>query len=686
MGDVPEKAGHEMTVGARHRFSVLDRAFRYQKAASKSLYQAHIGDLDQKINQLRWSDPSLVMWHEYKLLVQEQFGRLRQDDQEKILCCIQEKPDIERFKEYRTERTGNFPTDEEIEKYVISCQLEYLKPLREVLPAEWKQRYQEWVAKVGEPEDFDAYPRSWVGPTSPKSEQELRSMAVTEIIDYLTTWRPSGEIMTPSPEGLGRVLAAVITSDPNRFASEARLFQVVDPTYVRALFTGLHDAAKGKRAFSWELVLNLCRWVVGQPREIPGRKSEYGDLDPGWGWTRKTIGELLSAGLENGITEIDYELRPLVWEILEPLTQDPEPTPEYEAEYGGSNMDPSHISINTTRGEAMHVVVAYALWVRRHLEKLPDGEEGLARGFEEMPEVGKVLDEHLDVSQDPSLAIRSVYGRWLPWLILLDKDWTKSRLRKMLPEDEFLRAYWDAAWETYIVFCHPDNLVFDLLRDHYLLAIERLGTPRGDRDPDERLAEHLMAFYWGKKLDLRDPLFERFWQKASDEVRANAMEFIGRSLKNTEGKIEPAILSRLQELWEDRLASAQSTPRPDDYQSEIAAFGWWFVSEKFDDHWAVEQLLQALRLVGKADPDHWVIERLTELVGIMPLQVLNCLQLIIEGDSQRWTAFGSREEIRKIISGALKSGDSDAPIRARELVNALAARGHLEFIDLLERV
>jgi hypothetical protein len=46
-----------MTVGTRHRLSVLDRAFRYQKAASKSSYEAHIGDLHQEINRLRWSDP-----------------------------------------------------------------------------------------------------------------------------------------------------------------------------------------------------------------------------------------------------------------------------------------------------------------------------------------------------------------------------------------------------------------------------------------------------------------------------------------------------------------------------------------------------------------------------------------------------------------------------------------------------
>jgi hypothetical protein len=56
MGDARDKPRHEMTVGARHRFSVLERAFRYQKAASKSLYQAHIRDLDKEINRLRWSD------------------------------------------------------------------------------------------------------------------------------------------------------------------------------------------------------------------------------------------------------------------------------------------------------------------------------------------------------------------------------------------------------------------------------------------------------------------------------------------------------------------------------------------------------------------------------------------------------------------------------------------------------
>src|SRR5262249_18427428 len=56
MADVPDKTGHEMTVGARHRFSALDRACRYQKPASKSLYQVDTRYLDQEITRLLWSD------------------------------------------------------------------------------------------------------------------------------------------------------------------------------------------------------------------------------------------------------------------------------------------------------------------------------------------------------------------------------------------------------------------------------------------------------------------------------------------------------------------------------------------------------------------------------------------------------------------------------------------------------
>src|SRR6266511_540172 len=299
-------------------------------------------------------------------------------------------------------------------------------------------------------------------------------MGVEEIVTYLSTWRPSGDIMTLSPEGLGRTLTTVVTLAPERFAADTGRFIGLDPTYVRALLQGFQDATKQKRAFAWPQIMELCHWVIEQPRENPGRERKDTDADPDWGWTRKAIADLLRASFEEHPAMIPHELRASAWAILKPLTNDPDPTPEHEERYGGSNMDPATLSINTTRGSAMHAGVQYALWVRRHLEKQPDAKSRIAHGFEEMPEVLEILDGPLDPARDPALAIRAVYGWWFPWLVLLDTEWSRSRLPKIFPCEEVLQNLRNAAWNTYIIFCAAYDNVFDVLRDEYAQALDRV--------------------------------------------------------------------------------------------------------------------------------------------------------------------------------------------------------------------
>ena len=174
--------------------------------------------------------------------------------------------------------------------------------------------------------------------------------------------------------------------------------------------------------------------------------------NPDWSWARGTIATLLEAGLHEGAAEIPFAHRELVWGIIEPLTSDPDPTPEHEAKYGGKNMDPSTMAINTVRGKAFNAVIAYALWVRRHLDRFA---ERAAVTFDAMPEVRRALDEHLDVAREPSLTIRSVYGRYFPWLQHLDRDWAQTAVARIFPAEPEGAALYAAAWETYLLFCQP---------------------------------------------------------------------------------------------------------------------------------------------------------------------------------------------------------------------------------------
>src|SRR6185369_14194979 len=109
-------------------------------------------------------------------------------------------------------------------------------------------------------------------------------------------------------------------------------------------------------------------------------------------------------------------------------TNDAEPTPEYEAKYGGSNIDAATMSLNTVRGEAMHRAIEYGLWVRRALEKNADPLVIKEEGFDELPELREMLDHHLNIDLEPSLSIRAVYGQWFPWLVFLDKKWSAERV------------------------------------------------------------------------------------------------------------------------------------------------------------------------------------------------------------------------------------------------------------------
>lgn len=62
------------------------------------------------------------------------------------------------------------------------------------------------------------------------------------------------------------------------------------------------------------------------------------------GMVRKEVAGLLDTGLRSSTGGITSNLRESIWELLQVLAEDPEPTPEYEERYGGSNMDPATLA------------------------------------------------------------------------------------------------------------------------------------------------------------------------------------------------------------------------------------------------------------------------------------------------------------------------------------------------------
>ena len=124
-----------------------------------------------------------------------------------------------------------------------------------------------------------------------------------------------------------------------------------------------------------------------------------------------------------------------------PLTDDPFPSHEDEQ---GERFDPSFLSINCTRGRTLFAVMEYAQWVRK-VENARKPPEGPPVTLNVMPEVRETLDRHLDISREPTLTIRSIYGQALSFLASLDWDWVRSNVGRILPLGQDGSAYFKAA-------------------------------------------------------------------------------------------------------------------------------------------------------------------------------------------------------------------------------------------------
>lgn len=665
-----------------HQWRVFDRialhVLRGAPASALPLIEARLG------NQEKFRERRLK--REYVLLAQSAFPQLRPETQERILGWIEEGPELDGYKQTRTETQGTPPSAEELAEYVDRWRLEYLRSLRDVLPGGWRARYEALVAKYGEPEapDFLAIRMHAVtrGPGSPIPGTELCQMSVPDIISRLKTWEPSGEFMGPSPEGLSRELSGVVADNPSRFAEEVEKFQDVEPTYVRGVLSGFRDALGKDRVFSWVPVLKLCQWVVDQPFE-PGDRGGAWERDRGWGWTRKAIADLLEDGLQPGPTQIPFELRQEVWKVLLLLTNDPDPMPNDETDEEGS--EPEAVSINTTRGKAMHALVRYALWVKEHLERASEGSIKWKASLDDMPEVREVLETHLDPARDPSLAIRSAYGRWLPWLIFIDPQWVTENRAKILPTVDALARFRDAAWDTYVVFSQVYNDAGDFLKEEYVRAAARLGKvgpkKRDPTAPANHLAEHLMILYCRGKVERHGPELTQFYAHAPDKVCGHAMWVVGRIIAREEEEPPAEMIDRLKELFEGRMETLRADPQK--HRKELEQFGSWFASGRFGEEWSLAKLQEVLSLAGGAEPDSLVMDQLVKWAPPRPIEVLECVRLMVEGADEYWKIQAWRDDIRRMVSIGLQAGGA-ARNAATALVNILAARGHLEFRDLLE--
>ncbi len=319
-----------------------------------------------------------------------------------------------------------------------------------------------------------------------------------------------------------------------------------------------------------------------------------------------------------------------IWGLILPLTLDPDPTPADDSTYGGNNMDPATRSINTVRGEAMHALVRYGLWVARNTAT----DEKFC--FDDAPEMRETLDCHLNSKNDPSLAIRSIYGEFYPWLNLLDTEWAQEAKSRIFSNDEF--GLGDAAWDAYIKFCPPYDDILKVMPDIYTKHVKKLSSIRNNDDKEQiprSLVEHLITFYWRSKLELDGEILSTFYRCAPLKLRKYALEFSGQSLNNTLD-LDKNIEERLKRLHEWR----QSLVMEGGEQEELEGFYWWVGVAVIDKNWILTKFHELLQAQDKFDNLDLAASKLGDYLDVDPVKVLDCMDMILNKLNTQGGYFG----------------------------------------------
>lgn len=621
--------------------------------------------------------------NEYLGLVSDTFQELSDDTKNAYMAWVANGPDIERFTKNWTKH-GSPPSEEKRHTYICNWKILRLRPIRDSLGPEWREKYEALKQVVDEPSELTPTPSStttYIGPTSPKTEKELRSMAVEDVIDFILNWEPEDGHHRHSPEGLGRHLAPVVASDAAGFAGEIERLKDADPTYSRYVIRGLTEAVDQGEKLPWDSLFKFLEWVIHQPREIETTVSQdlnSVDRDGGWKWTRKEIARLLGEGLTQQEEPIPFDLREEVWRVLLPLTDDSEPTPEHEEKYGEGS-DALTTSINTVRGEAMHTTVKFGFWVRSNL----DQDERKWTPERDIAEVIDVWDDHLNLQKEKSLAIRAVYGQRLPQLLHLAESWVLENLGRIFPESSEKAKYRETAWKAYIQYSNPHPMLLDILHNEYLKSVDLLDVEQTDIGISERrLAEHLMVFLWIGELDLSDQksLLTRFFGKANEKLRSHALKFVATQFNRRD--IDSDAVTRFKQLWEWRLDQSKSG-NVESYEKELGTFGKWFSLEQFSPEWRIDQLQQILVMNVQVENDYQVLYQLGEMSVEYPKKTLDCLQIFAEQESLRSSIAVADESAGYILENSIDKG-GDLKRQAEDLIHLIGSNGLLVFRDLLQ--
>ncbi len=601
--------------------------------------------------------------HEIYVMLRDNFGSLPKEEKKKIIDLIELGPILSEEEQFD-------------EKYLVSWKQRWLSAL---VPSgcetaiELYQKYKKITGVDPEHPDFSSWMEVGWGPDpSPISVDILLERSNSEVADYLASYIDEDrKWKAPSKEGLENALFEAVRSDSKKFSAELQPFVNIQMNYQREIIRGFRKAWEEKQELDWENVLIFATQIVSNAefweKRRQGIERNYVDM------VISEIADLLTDGTKDDISAFQPDYLPMAEDILLAMLA----SIETEAE---SSDDLLFQVLNSAKGRLLTALVNYSLRVAR-LSKTDVSAK--------WPEKVKAeFARRLNRSVEPDLRFSTTLGRYLPYLLYLDKQWVESNINRIFSKE--IEEHWQAAMEGYLLGGRVYSHIYDLLsgNNHYDKAVV---TDFPSDEIRNRLIHHLCVGYLLEREDLRDErspfhiciaqwksndiieMISFFWtqreylvEKETSNTQVNQVELVRKQ--------KARILDFWRFIFEVLNSSGKYAESEEKIASDLARLSCYL--ETIDDD-NIEWLKLSAKYVEKNFNSSFFIEYLLRLCDVSISQVGVVYLEMLEYN----TPIYHQDHIRSIVTKLYEAKETEA---ANRICNIYGSR-NFEFLrDIYE--
>jgi len=479
---------------------------------------------------------------------------------------------------------------------------------------------------------------------SPISEEDLLSKENHEIVQYINDCGlPWDSWDGPSKEGLVDCLNKCVSKNPDKFCVNSEPFLGVARQFQQAILRGFCNARREKIEFDVRQALGFMGHIV---KEEKFWKEQYKKKSYNYRrWMISQIAEFVSDVLTDKEHMPEEHLLRQIKEILLLLVEKTK-----SEKMGNNRLIDSYI--NDPRGKVFEALIEYAWQYARRFEKDKTVK------WEE--EVKNVFENGLKEQNDWCLYV--TFGRYLPWFVRLDKNWTEQNIENLFPKSNF--DIWKASFVGYLNIHTLYTDLYELLKKHgnYDIAIK---TDLGDEWTNNYFVQSISLAYM---LGLENLEETSLMKKLVSHNKSSQLREIVNYIWNLRENEYEDKSNKVKGLWRELFGIFRNHANDQDYQQMIINVSEWLGLVDQIDEEIEEWVKFSMDYVNEAWELNFFLENLLKHVEREPKRVTDIYIYLLK--RQKYPDFPEEKIIELVDSLYLKKMKQKADIICNKYLRA----------------